>query len=192
MAVEDFLAALDGAWGAAGYPRFEVRIIGAGALILQTDYGRGTKDADVLETSELDAETRSRLLAVGGPETPLSRKHGVYIDIVANGIPFLPHPPKFHARHAEHLDLGVLDVVDVVVAKLKRFSANDQSDILAMIERDLVSHETLVARFESAKDGFSCDARAEEELPRYLRNLNAVERDMLGVDESDVELPPWI
>jgi hypothetical protein len=29
-------------------------------------------------------------------------------------------------------------------------------------------------------------------LPRYVRHLHRVERDMLGVPESEIELPPWI
>jgi hypothetical protein len=40
-------------------------------------------------------------------------------------------------------------------------------------------------------DVFSCDARAED-LPRYVRNLQEVERDMLGVNESEIDLPGWI
>jgi hypothetical protein len=60
-----------------------------------------------------------------------------------------------------------------------------------MIERGLVSHASLVERFESAIDDFSHDARAEH-LPRYIRNFNEVERDSLGVDESVIELPDWI
>jgi hypothetical protein len=60
-----------------------------------------------------------------------------------------------------------------------------------MIDRDLVPHDRLVARFRSAVDVFSGDARAEE-LSRYVRNLHRVERDMLGVRASEIELPGWI
>jgi hypothetical protein len=76
------------------------------------------------------------------------------------------------------------------VSKLKRFHANDRGDIAAMIERDLVPHDRLIERFRRAVDVFSGDARAEE-LPRYLRNLHQVERDMLGVAETDIDLPEW-
>jgi hypothetical protein len=85
----------------------------------------------------------------------------------------------------------VLDVVDVVVAKLKRFHANDRSDIEAMVERDLVHHEALLARFRSAVDSYAADARADD-LPRYVKNLHVVERDFLGVGETEIELPGWI
>jgi hypothetical protein len=85
----------------------------------------------------------------------------------------------------------VLDVVDVVVSKLKRFNANDQSDIDAMIERGLVPHDRLIDRFRAAVDEFMGDARAED-LPKYVANLHRVERDMLVVPETEIELPSWI
>jgi hypothetical protein len=48
----------------------------------------------------------------------------------------------------------------------------------------------LVDRFHSAADLFSMDARAQD-LTRYATNLNWVEREYLGVPETDYELPPW-
>jgi hypothetical protein len=91
----------------------------------------------------------------------------------------------------KHFELGILDVVDVVVSKLARFHADDRSDIEAMIDRELVSHERLVTRFKEAVDYHLGDARAEE-LPRYCRNLNVVERDMLGIPETSIGLPDWL
>lgn len=73
----------------------------------------------------------------------------------------------------------------------KRFHANDQSDIAAMIDLGLVPHAQLIERFRAAVDEFSGDARAEE-LPVYVARLHRVERDMLGVAESEIELPSWI
>jgi hypothetical protein len=78
-----------------------------------------------------------------------------------------------------------------VVSKLARFSANDRSDIDAMIERDLVAHEQLIDRFRLAVDAVSGDARAED-LPKYVRSLHAVERDLLLVPETEIALPSWI
>jgi hypothetical protein len=60
-----------------------------------------------------------------------------------------------------------------------------------MIDRNLVLPARLVSRFRAAVDLFSGDARAED-LPRYVRNLHRVERDMLGVPETEIELPDWI
>lgn len=112
------------------------------------------------------------------------------------GLPFLPQNPRCHKREElnlalRHFEIEVLDVVDVVVSKLKRFHANDISDVDAMITKGLVPHDVLIERFRSAVDLFSMDARADD-LPRYVRNLHRVERDHLGVSETTIELPPWV
>ena len=80
---------------------------------------------------------------------------------------------------------------DIVVSKLKRLNQNDIDDIKAMAGKNLLDHKKLVSRFESAVDRFSTDARAED-LPTYIRNLNRIERDFLGVPESRIELPGWM
>ena len=168
--IEDFFSDLDGSWS----------------------HERGTKDSDVFETLSLTKEIQARLLALAGRGTALHARHKLYVDVVANGIPFLPAAPLWHAAAAlnpdlRHLEVRVLDVVDVVVSKLKRFSANDIADIDAMVQRDLVPHRRLVDRFRSAFDLFSYDARAAD-LPRYVENLQRVERDMLGEPETEIDL----
>jgi hypothetical protein len=57
-------------------------------------------------------------------------------------IPFLPQVPLWHSMpklsaSLRHFEVEVLDVVDVIVSKLKRFNANDVSDIEAMVDRDI-------------------------------------------------------
>jgi hypothetical protein len=99
--------------------------------MLQVDYERGTKDSDVFETFDLSRETKDRLLGIAGVGTELERLHWL-----------------------------ALDVVDVAVSKLKRFHANDQADIGAMIARGLVSHERLVERFRVEE--------TEIELPSWI------------------------
>jgi hypothetical protein len=163
--------------------------------MLQTDYERGTKDSDVLETNDLTASVRKRLLDLAGAGTPLHEKHRLHIEIVPSGIPFLPQLALYHPvlplnAALRHFDLEVLDVLDVVVAKLKRFHANDRDDIDAMVKKGLVPHERLVTRFRDAVDYYSGDARVVD-LPKYVRNLHVVERDFLGVSETDIELPEW-
>jgi hypothetical protein len=164
--------------------------------MLQTDYERGTKDSDVLETSEITKAVRERLLRLAGVGSELHTKHKLYVEIVRSGIPFLSQKAVYHRQTPlnatlRHFNLEVLDVVDVVVAKLKRFSANDQSDIEAMIEKGLAPHDRLVSRFREAVDYYSGDARADD-LPKYARNLHTVERDIIGVPETEIELPDWI
>jgi hypothetical protein len=190
--IHDFFTEIDEQWPGA---KTRLSLIGCGALMLQVDYERGTKDGDVFETLDLSAEAKTTLVALAGPGSKLHARRKLYIDIVKNGVPFLAHAPKWNrVRFREplrHLEIVALDVVDVVVSKLKRFNANDQADIDAMIERELVSHERLLDRFRAAVDEFAGDARAED-LPKYVANLHRVERDMLGVDETEIELPSWI
>jgi hypothetical protein len=146
--------------------------------------------------STLDAETRARLEATGGQKSKLHARHKLYIDIVSGGLPFLARSPRW--LEVPDLNSGlanfhvqVLDVVDVVVSKLKRFHAYDLQDIDAMVERGLVDHRLLVERFREAVDGYLLDARAED-LPKYVANLHQVERDLFGVTATVIELPNWL
>jgi hypothetical protein len=195
MSIDAFFQDIDSRWPEDGAPRIPLRMLGATALMLQTDYDRGTKDSDILETVTI-TPIKPGLLALAGKGTPLHQKHRIYLDIVGNGVPFLPGAPLWHPRaplnaSLRKFEIEVLDVVDVVVSKLKRFHANDQSDVQAMIERDRVPHRLLLSRFRSAVEHWQYGAEAEK-LPSYVDNLNRVERDMLGVDESEIELPDWI
>lgn len=194
--IETFFKEIDARWGRSSPTRIRLRIIGSTALMLQTDYERGTKDSDVLETEHLAEETKTRLLQLAGPDTELHEKHRLYIDIVSGGLPFLPQRPRCHERAdlnatLRSLEIEVLDIVDVVVSKLKRLNTNDLSDIDAMIAKGFVAHDVLIERFQSAVDAFGGDARAED-LPRYVRNLHRVERDLLEVPETQIELPGWV
>jgi hypothetical protein len=194
--VESFFIDIDRQWHASSPGRVRLSLIGCGALILQADYERGTKDSDVFETADLAATDKNQLTQIAGIGTETSKRWNLYVDIVANGIPFLPHVPTWHRldglnEQLVRLELFVLDVVDVVVSKLKRFNANDQSDIDAMIDRELVPHARFVERFVAAVDEFSGDARADD-LPAYVKNFHRVERDMFGVDETEIDLPSWV
>lgn len=193
--IEEFFREVDARWTGPRATRIPLRLIGSTALMLQTAYQRGTKDSDVLETIDLSADTKDRLLAVAGAGTELHRRRRLYLEIVANGIPFLPWPPAWRRIDAlgdlRHFELSALDVVDVVVSKLKRLNANDLSDIAAMIDLDLVPHQLLIDRFRSAVDLFSGDARAED-LPKYVANLHRIERDVFAASETEIELPSWI
>lgn len=194
-AFDKFFQDLDGAWHQAGLGPLELRIIGSAALMLQTEFRRATKDSDVLETSALAPNLKHQLLTLGGPASPLFDRHRLYVDVVANGIPFLPHGPRFIPcvslnSSLKALSVQVLDVVDVVVSKFKRFHANDQSDVLAMIELGLVPHDHLVERFKSACEVFSMDPRAED-LPSFVQRFHRVERDSFGALPTEIELPDW-
>lgn len=194
--LELFLQEIDSVWKPLHPAKQALHIIGCGALLLQTDYQRGTKDSDILEAADLDAATKTSLLALAGKNTKLHTRHRLFLEVVGQGLPFLAQKPAWHARpeldaRLRHFSIYVLDVVDVVVSKLARFHSDDRTDIQAMIARGLVAHAALIARFEAAKD-IRQDTSYADDLPKYVANLNRVERDYLGVAESEIELPPWV
>jgi hypothetical protein len=196
--ISEFLKEVDRRWIATADdpPKIPLRIIGSAALMLQTGYERGTKDSDVLETASMTRDIKKRLEALAGAGTELHDRHTMYIDIVSAGLPFLPQRPLCHAlrdlnSELARFDVEVLDVIDTVVSKLKRFNANDVSDIQAMAKMGLIDHPTLIKRFRSAVDVFSMDARADD-LPSYVKNLHRIERDHLLVAETPIDLPHWI
>ncbi len=191
-----FFQDIDRRWESAREEKLRLRVIGSAALMLQTDYVRGTKDSDILETTELAAVDKNRLLELAGVGSRVAQRHRMYLEIVSSGLPFLPQSPHWHPLPElnpllKHLSIEVLDVVDVVVSKLKRFSASDADDVRAMTESGLVEHRRLIERFQSAVDVYGGDARADD-LPKYVKNLHRVERDHLGVPETEIELPAWV
>jgi hypothetical protein len=73
-----------------------VPIIGASALMLATEYQRGTKDSDVLQTSALDACAAAPLETLAGLGSDLHRRHRLYVEVVPEAFPFLPRRPRWN------------------------------------------------------------------------------------------------
>jgi hypothetical protein len=194
--IREFLRDLDRAWTPIASSKIPLRIIGSTALMLQASYERGTKDSDVLETVDLDAAIRARLTAVAGQGSKLHVRHKLYVDIVSGSLPFLAASPRWMVvpdlnANLANFHVQVLQIVDVVVSKLKRFHPYDLQDIDAMVESGLVDHGLLIDRFREAVDAYLLDARADD-LPKYIANLHQVERDLFGVAETAIELPSWL
>lgn len=195
--IEEFFIELDSAWTLKSFDTIRLPIIGSAALFLQCNYTRGTKDSDVLQIGQLTAtEVVTALEKIAGGGSTLAKRHRSYLDIVAPGIPFLPHPPRFHAleglnKKLQHFKVEVLDIIDVVVSKLKPFRAQDMDDIRCLADLGLIDSEVLVEQFKSAVEYWSMDARVSH-LPKYVENLHVVQRDLLGVEESLIELPRWV
>lgn len=190
--IKELLTEIDKRWRPIGAEPITLQIIGSAALMLQTDYDRGTKDGDVLESKENTVAIKEQLLALAGKNTDLHAQFGMYVDVVFRALLFLPTKAQFHplpGLSLKNFKIELLDVVDVVISKLSRFNNSDRNDIRAMADRGLIDHARLVKRFEAAALWFSCDARAED-VPRYLKNFHTVERDMLALPLSEIELPP--
>lgn len=195
--LEDFFVELDERWGPTPDARIRLQIIGSTALMLATNYRRGTKDSDVLGTLHATPDVRSRLENLGGKNSALFGRFGMYVEVVPLGLVFLPHQPRWHPLEALNprlgsLELEVLDVVDVAVSKTMRFNANDRDDIEAMIDSERVLYGPFIERFRSAADVCAHGADADK-LPKCVKkNLHYVEREFFRVAETKIELPGWI
>lgn len=194
--VEDFFLDLDRVWTLPSATPLTLRLLGSTALLLQTDYTRGTKDGDILETTEITPLVSEALLRLAGRGTELHRRHRLYLEVLAAAFPFLPEAPTWRrpasfSTPLTRLRLEVLDPLDVVIAKLARFHTADQEDIAAMVKRDLVDPMRFTARFRSAVRRWWHDARADD-LPGIVRNFHRVQTDELFVGESEIELPSWV
>lgn len=113
--VEAFLIAIDKGWAQPSSTKITLCVIGSTSLLLQTDYVRGTKDSDVLETIDMAPEVKQALLALAGEDSLLAARHRMYLDIVARAIPFLPlaptwHPMKELSSKLAHFQLEALDI----------------------------------------------------------------------------------
>jgi hypothetical protein len=189
---ERFLIDLASRWTHPSRPL--VRIIGSTALMLRTDFDRMTKDSDILDTPELDDETKQRLRDLGGKDTDLAKQRNMYVDFVPNGLPLLPHAPRWHRvilpGAAATIAFDALDIVDVCVSKLRRFHGDDRLDIRAMIDRDLVAHESFVERFKNAIDDAQYTMGGAA-VARCVEHFHDVERDVYGVEETEIEWTDW-
>lgn len=195
MSVREFLRAIDDAWSPRPAQKLTLRVIGSTALMLQSNYARGTKDSDIVQTDSVTPQIADQLVALAGPNTKLFQRFRMYIQVVNSAILFKRQtvawctPSGLEDLRSFHVE--AMSIVDVVVSKLKRFDANDRDDIAAMIDRELVSHEELVACFRQAVD-FTDDAKSDR-LPQWIANLHRVERDSFGIDvPTEIELPSWV
>lgn len=197
MPPEALLLDIDRVWKSGGSPKVTIRILGSMALMLQTDYERGTKDGDILYAPPVDEAVKDQLLALGGRDTPLAKRHRVYVDVVANGLLMMPAQPDYVplpglSAKLRNFEVEALSILDVVITKLKPFRATDITDIAAMIERGHINHDELLVRFRSAIDRFADGATGAAKLSKIVENFNQVERDYFGVKETEIELPPWV
>jgi hypothetical protein len=190
--LKELLTEIDARWKPLGVEPVTLQIIGSAALMLQTAYDRGTKDGDVLESRDGPAAVDEQLRVLAGRGTDMHAQFHVYIDVVRRALLFLPQQPLFHPLPdltLKNFKVAVLDVNDVLLSKLPRYSRDDANDIRAMADLGFLDHKRLAARFEAAVDRFTLDARAPD-IPRYLKNLHIVERDILVIQPSRIELPP--
>ncbi len=195
--VETFLVAIDRLWARPTGEKLRLRIIGSMALMLQAEYLRGTKDGDILESADLDPGTRGELLALAGKGTPLAEMHGMFLDIVPRGILLLPPAPRFHPvpelnARLDRFEIEALDIVDVLISKLKPYRSTDAADIEAMARLGLIDPDRFRERFLAALDRFVDGASGAEKFHTIVARFHQVQREQLLVEETWIEPPGWV
>jgi len=194
---EALLLDLDKLWKDERKPWIRIRIIGSMSLMLQTDYERGTKDGDILYADPVDELVKAQLLALGGVGSVLAKRHSVYIDVVNRAVLMLPAQPQYVplpdlTAKLAHFEVEALSIPDVVISKLKPFRPTDIADINAMIVRERITHKQCQSLFLSAIDRFADGAEGAAKLLKIVENFNQIERDYFGVEETEIDLPPWV
>lgn len=189
----DFLIDIDSEWNVSEKPKIKLHILGSAALFMQTDYERGTKDGDVFRTKEIDGDVGTRLLQIAGEGTSLAKRHRFYLDLVSTSLPLLPTEPLWHEHDLElnGFVVLVLDVVDVVLSKLRRFNVHDQDDIQAMANGGHIDHARMVTGFRQIIDCYGFDARGQD-LQVMVERFNEIEEEWLYNTPTHFELPSWI
>jgi hypothetical protein len=190
--IEAFFREMDTLSGLANLPRFTLHIVGSTALFLQSDYRRGTKDSDAVETYGFDPNVKDLLERDAGRGSKIAGRHHIYLQFIGEVLLFLPDNPVWNPwLTLQRLDVVLLDPTDVVVAKLIRLQSDDLRDIEAMAERRIASHQRVVERFKNAALRLGGSGQGHK-LERAIKNLHRVERDVFVVDESEIDIPDWM
>lgn len=99
MVVEDFFRDIDRHWKASSGEKIPLRKVGSTALMLRASYVRGTKDSDVVRTSDLTEDVAQRLIEVAGPDTALHGRHRLYVQLcTAGSVARTPRKCRYRAR----------------------------------------------------------------------------------------------
>lgn len=147
-------------------------VFGGAAIILSYARQAHTKDVDALgpRTTLLD-----ELARFAGKGSAVHRETGLYFDLVP---PIHPQAPNTRDR-AIPLDLPglralsvrVLELHDLIITKLQRFSDADYEDIERLIQHPGFSHETLIERYRTLRADYIGEDALLEKLDG---NLNTV------------------
>lgn len=184
------------------------RVIGWAALEMAGLPTRGTKDIDALEEFlRIDALSEARLREVEafleaefGKKSPGERRHGLYLDLVAQGIAWLPPEPRFiDEQHLTSIEISRLHPVDVCVSKtFSHFKqgpgrSRDRADIIVAIEAELIDVADYVDRIGTALNHHEIQSGAEVMFPKIIQ---FVEKDIIEVyapkAQLDYTLPEWM
>ncbi|MDO8803601.1 MAG: hypothetical protein Q7R35_04155 [Elusimicrobiota bacterium] len=76
MNIKGFFQDIDCRWAQPAPGKIRLGIIGSAALLLQTDYDRGTKDSDILEALDLTPGIKRGLQELAGQGSDIHKRIG--------------------------------------------------------------------------------------------------------------------
>ncbi len=204
--IEDIDRAVYERFGALSLP---FKLIGRVALELAGLPERGTKDIDALEealrikalSEEELTEIEGFLNAEFGKGSPGDRRYGLYLDLVAKGVAWLPRKPRFlEEKHYTALMVSHLHPADVCVSKTfshfkrKRGRGSDRTDIIEALEANLFEVNDYLRRLDESLPLYETHAEAPELFPRALQFIVDEIIPTYGNEKSALtyELPSWM
>jgi hypothetical protein len=169
--------------------RFDMYHLGRSALVMHYGFRLSTKDIDVVGRQNPDLDQKAVELL--GEGSAMARELGLYLDLVAPGVPSLP---GWFRKRAEEvlpgkwkvLRLWKLEVHDLAASKLKSFRPQDRADLQALCDRGLLKAGTLRASLDAAfplRSPKQEDADDDPDTPDWgkaLANCRRVEAYLSG------------
>jgi Nucleotidyltransferase of unknown function (DUF6036) len=126
----------------------ELHCMGGFAVVYAYGLQRATADIDVLSVAPPGGT--GRLIEVGGKESTLRRKHGIYVDVVTVALP----PEGYRSRLAplypgswNRLRLFALEAHDLALTKLERNFERDRTDVEHLARSGYLNAPTLRQRY---------------------------------------------
>jgi len=185
--IVSFLADMDGWLAARAAPGegLDFYVIGKASVILffgGDDFGASTSDVDVVLIGGAPEGLLLEALHRYGKNSPGHTAHGLYLEVVACGLP--PMPQGFQSRSKQvHGDWRVLRVMepdphDLAASKLKRFAAKDRQDLRHLVDKGFLEAEKLE---ESLAAAFAFEAEDSPGWEIARGNLKTVMDYLRGV-----------
>ncbi len=124
--------------------------IGGFVVALFYGLGRPTADVGVIEIAPRNAA--ETIMAIGLRGSPLSKKHGIYLDRV--GIAAIPEDyddrlVEMFPEAYQHLRLMAVDPYDLALSKLERNGQKDRDDVRFLARSVPLDMDVLKQRYQS-------------------------------------------
>jgi hypothetical protein len=162
----------------------ELYVGGGAAILLAYDGKLSTVDVDFIGQNSGLLRELEKLLGKG---SKIHRETQLYLDIVPPG--YFPSDMGWRSRtvrvnlpEVPRIKLRVLEIHDLIISKLKRFSDKDRRDVRDLCTRSEVDIDTLRARYRGARLLRDHDEREKMDL-----NFRVVEVEYLGREPTEFE-----